>query len=86
MLRVPASDGKVSINGEPDAVTSGVQMEIMGGQGVAADTAAIPLAQEVAAYLSSSSHIGDVLAQAVFQEGFHLGTVMLWKREDTERS
>ena len=76
---MPPSDGKAPIDGQPDAVASGAQVEVMGGEGVPADAAAVPLAQVLAADLSGSRHIGDVLAQAVFQEGFHLGAVVLWK-------
>ena len=76
---MPPSDGKAPIDGQPDAVASGAQVEVMGGEGVPADAAAVPLAQVLAADLSGSRHVGDVLAQAVFQEGFHLGAVVLWK-------
>lgn len=79
VLRVPPSDGKAPIDGEPDAVAFGAQVEVMGGEGVPADAATVPLAQVLAADLSGSRHIGDVLAQAVFQEGLHLGAVVLWK-------
>lgn len=46
---------------------------------VPADTAAIPLAQEVAAELGGSGDVGDVAAQAVAQEGPDSGAVMLQK-------
>lgn len=80
VLGVPPSDGKVSIRGALYAVTVAAQVEVMAGKGVPAYTAAIALTQEVATDLGSSRHIGDVLTQAVFQEGFHLGTVVLWKQ------
>lgn len=56
----------------------------MAGTGVPADAAAIPLAQEVAADLGSSCHVGDILTQTVAQEGLHLGAVMLWKQNNTK--
>lgn len=83
VLRVPPSDGKVPVIGESDAVAVSAQVEVMAGEGVPADAAAVPLAQEVATDLGSSRHVGDVPAQAVSQEGFHLGTVMLRKQNNT---
>ncbi len=74
---MPPSDGKIPIGREPDTVAFGIQVEVMASEGVPANTAAVPLAQEVATDLGSPRHVRDVLAQAVSQEGFHLGAVML---------
>lgn len=52
----------------------------MGGAGVPADAAAVPLTQEVAADLGGSGHVGDVLTQAMAEEGLHPGAVVLWKQ------
>lgn len=48
---------------------------------VPADTAAVALAQEVTADLCGPCHIGDVLTQAVVEEGLHLCAVVLETRE-----
>lgn len=61
-------------------------MEVVAGQRVSADAAAVPLAQGVAAELSRPRHVGDVLAQTVSEEGFHLGAVMLQKTKDKFRT
>lgn len=74
---MPANHGKVTIAGGMDAVTVSTQMEVMAGMGVPADAAAITLAQEITADFCCPCHIDDVLTQAVAQEGFDQGAVML---------
>ena len=58
-------------------VAVGTQVEVVGGAGVPPDAAPVALAQEVAAELCGARHVGDVLAQTMAQEGFHLGAVVL---------
>lgn len=65
-------------------VAVSAQMEVVWGVEVPADTAAVALAQEVTADLCGPCHIGDVLTQAVVEEGLHLCAVVL-KTGERER-
>lgn len=59
------------------------QVEVMRGVGITADAAAISLAQEVAAELCGSGHVGDVAAQTMAEERANSGAVQL--QEDQKR-
>lgn len=83
---MPPGDGEAPVRHEPYAVAGGAQVEVVAGQRVSADTAAVPLAQKVAAELGRPRHVGDVLAQTVSEEGFHLGAVTLQKTKDKFRT
>ena len=86
VLRVPPGDSELHIARGTDFVAFGAQVEIMAGAGVPSDTAAVALAQEVAADLSCSRHVHDVLTQAVAQECLHFGAVRLWRQNNTEQT
>lgn len=85
MLRVPPGDGEVPVARGTDVVAVGAQVEVVASLGVPAGAAAVPLTQEVAADLSGSRHVGDVLAEAMAQEGLHVGAVVLKKQEHDMR-
>ena len=74
---MPTRNQEVAVSGGLDAVAVGAQVEVVGGVGVPPDAAPVALAQKVAAELCGARHVGDVLAQTMAQEGFHLGAVVL---------
>lgn len=77
MLRMPASNREGPIPRGMNVIAVSIQVEVVVGAGVPTNTSAVALAQSVAADLSGSCNISDVVSEPMADKGLYHGAVIL---------